>query len=47
MIFVFFGSEILFEYKSEDGVIYNIERRCKLDVDVLYLLKKVSYFLVC
>lgn len=42
MILVFFGSDILLEYKSEDGVVYNIERRCKFDVDVLYLLKKVS-----
>ena len=41
MIPVFLGSEILSEYKSEDGAIHNIERRCKLDVDAPYLLKKV------
>ena len=44
MIPVFLGSEILSEYKSEDGAIHNIERRCKLDVDAPYLLKKVSHF---
>lgn len=41
MIPVFLGSEILSEYKSEDGAIHNIERRCKLDVDAPYLLKKI------
>ncbi|XP_073246331.1 SEC14-like protein 1 isoform X2 [Porites lutea] len=41
MIPVFLGSDILSEYKSEDGAIHNIERRCKLDVDAPYLLKKV------
>lgn len=41
MIPVFLGSEILSEYKSEDGAVHNIERRCKLDVDAPYLLKKV------
>lgn len=44
MIPVFLGSEILSEYKSEDGAIHNIERRCKLDVDAPYLLKKVRHF---
>lgn len=42
MIPVFLGSDILSEYKSEDGAVHNIERRCKLDVDAPYLLKKVS-----
>ena len=42
MIPVFLGSDILSEYKSEDGAVLNIERRCKLDVDAPYLLKKVS-----
>ena len=41
MIPVFLGSDILSEYKSEDGAVHNIERRCKLDVDAPYLLKKV------
>lgn len=44
MIPVFLGSEILSEYKSEDGAVHNIERRCKLDVDAPYLLKKVCHF---
>lgn len=44
MIPVFLGSEILSEYKSEDGAIHNVERRCKLDVDAPYLLKKVSNY---
>ncbi|XP_078348702.1 SEC14-like protein 1 isoform X2 [Oculina patagonica] len=41
MIPVFLGSEILSEYKSEDGAVHNVERRCKLDVDAPYLLKKI------
>lgn len=41
MIPVFLGSEILSEYKSEDGAVHTIERKCKLDVDAPYLLKKV------
>ena len=41
MIPVFLGSDILSEYKSEDGAVHNIERRCKLDVDAPYLLKKI------
>jgi len=44
MIPVFLGSEILSEYKSEDGAVHTIERKCKLDVDAPYLLKKVSTF---
>ncbi|XP_029202752.2 SEC14-like protein 1 [Acropora millepora] len=41
MIPVFLGSEILSEYKSEDGAVHTIERKCKLDVDAPYLLKKI------
>lgn len=44
MIPVFLGSEILSEYKSEDGAVHNVERKCKLDVDAPYLLKKVSHY---
>ena len=44
MIPVFLGSEILSEYKSEDGAVHTIERKCKLDVDAPYLLKKVLIF---
>lgn len=44
MIPVFLGSEILSEYKSEDGAVHTIERKCKLDVDAPYLLKKVLTF---
>lgn len=44
MIPVFLGSEILSEYKSEDGAIHSIERRCKLNVEAPYLLKKVCLF---
>ncbi|XP_067128421.1 SEC14-like protein 1 isoform X1 [Centruroides vittatus] len=41
MIPVFLGSDILSEYKSEDGAVYIIERRCKLNVEAPYLLKKI------
>lgn len=43
MIFVFFGSDIILEIKGEDGVDYVVDRRCCFNVDVLYILKKVSY----
>ncbi|RWS04389.1 SEC14-like protein 1 [Dinothrombium tinctorium] len=42
MIPVFVGSDIIFEEKSEDGSMHIIERRCKLNVDAPYLLKKIS-----
>ncbi|XP_041363416.1 SEC14-like protein 5 [Gigantopelta aegis] len=41
MIPVFLGSDIMSEYKSEDGAVHEIERRCKLNVDAPYLLKKI------
>lgn len=41
LIPVFLGSEILSEYKSEDGAIHMIERRCKLAVDAPGWFKKV------
>ncbi|XP_022253439.1 SEC14-like protein 1 [Limulus polyphemus] len=42
MIPVFVGSEILAEFNSEDGGVTIIERRCKLNVDAPYLLKKIA-----
>lgn len=41
MIPVFVGSEIIEEFKSEDGAVDVVERRCKLNVDCPYLLKKI------
>ncbi|CAB4007468.1 SEC14 1 [Paramuricea clavata] len=41
MIPIFLGSEIMSEYKSEDGAEHVIERRCKINVEAPYLLKKV------
>lgn len=41
MIPVFVGSEILNDNKSEDGAIHAVERRCKLNVDAPYILKKI------
>lgn len=46
MIPVFLGSDILLEHKSEDGALHVVERRCKLNVDAPYLLKKVCYDLL-
>ncbi|UYV64014.1 SEC14L1 [Cordylochernes scorpioides] len=40
MIPVFLGSDIVSEYKSDDGSLHVIERRCRLNVDAPYLLKK-------
>jgi len=47
MIPVLVGTDILKEETSEDGAVQVIERRCKLNVDAPYLLKKmagVDYF---
>lgn len=41
MIPVFLGSDITSEYHSEDGAVDIIERRCRLNIDAPYLLKKV------
>ncbi|KAG0411277.1 hypothetical protein HPB47_011605 [Ixodes persulcatus] len=41
MIPVFLGSDTVMEYKSEDGAVHVIERRCRLNVEAPYLLKKV------
>lgn len=42
MIPVFLGSDITSEFHSEDGAVDIIERRCRLNVDAPYLLKKVN-----
>lgn len=46
MIPVFVGSDILSEERSADGATHIIERRCRLNIDAPYLLKKVSRVLV-
>jgi hypothetical protein len=42
MIPVFLGSDITSEFYSEDGAVDIIERRCRLNIDAPYLLKKVN-----
>lgn len=42
MIPAFLGSDIADEYKSEDGAIHVVERRCRLHVDAPYLLRKIA-----
>lgn len=39
---MFVDSDTVNEFKSEDGAIHVIERRCKLDIDAPRLLKKVT-----
>ncbi|CAN8007411.1 unnamed protein product [Ixodes pacificus] len=41
MIPVFLGSDTVMEYKSEDGAVHVIERRCRLNVEAPYILKKI------
>ena len=41
MIPAFLGSETVYEHKSKDGAVHVIERRCKIDVEAPYFLKKV------
>ncbi|KAF8778329.1 SEC14-like protein 1 like protein [Argiope bruennichi] len=41
MIPVFLGSDTTYEYNSEDGAVHIIERRCRLNVEAPYLLKKI------
>lgn len=43
MIPAFLGSETIYEHKSKDGAVHVIERRCKIDVEAPYLLKKVFW----
>lgn len=42
LIPMFVGSDIVSEFKSEDGAVHVTERRCKLDVDAPRLLKKIA-----
>jgi hypothetical protein len=42
MIPVFLGSDIMSETLSEDGAQHVVDRRCRLNVDAPYILKKVS-----
>nr|XP_035966333.1 SEC14-like protein 1 [Halichoerus grypus] len=39
---MFVDSDTVNEFKSEDGAIHVIERRCKLDIDAPRLLKKIA-----
>lgn len=41
---IFVGSEITYEFLSEDGAEEVIERKCKLNLDAPYLVKKVCDF---
>ncbi|XP_038064649.1 SEC14-like protein 1 [Patiria miniata] len=41
MIPIFLGSEILSDFKSDDEAVHVVERRCKLNMDAPYLLKKI------
>ena len=45
MIPIFLGSEIMSEFKSEDGAVEGVERRCTINVEAPYLLKKVAKYL--
>jgi hypothetical protein len=42
MIPVFLGSDTMSEWTSDDESQHVIERRCRLNVDAPYLLKKVD-----
>lgn len=42
LIPMFVDSDTVNEFRSEDGAIHIIERRCKLDIDAPRLLKKVT-----
>ncbi|CAG7668652.1 unnamed protein product [Allacma fusca] len=42
MIPIFVSSDIVVDQKAEDGSQHLIERRCKLNVDAPYLLKKIA-----
>ena len=41
---IFVGSEITSEYHSSDGAVEIIDRKCQLNVDAPYLVKKVAFF---
>lgn len=38
---VFIGCEVMLDEESKDGAIRTTERRCKLNVEAPYILKKV------
>lgn len=42
LIPMFVDSDTVSEFKSDDGAVHVIERRCKLDVDAPRLLKKIA-----
>ncbi|KAM9296092.1 SEC14-like protein 1 [Gastrophryne carolinensis] len=42
LIPMFVGSDIMNEFRSDDGAVHVVERRCKLDVDAPRLLKKIA-----
>ncbi|MBN3282634.1 S14L1 protein, partial [Polyodon spathula] len=42
LIPMFIDSDTVSEFKSEDGAVHVIERRCKLDVDAPRLLKRIA-----
>uniref|UniRef100_A0A8C8WXN2 SEC14 like lipid binding 1 n=1 Tax=Panthera leo TaxID=9689 RepID=A0A8C8WXN2_PANLE len=42
LIPMFVDSDTVNEFKSEDGAVHIIERRCKLDIDAPRLLKKIA-----
>ncbi|CAB3401558.1 unnamed protein product [Caenorhabditis bovis] len=39
---IFVGSEVTYEYNSPDGAEWVIERKCQLNVDAPYLVKKIA-----
>ena len=43
LIPAFLGSDISYEYKSDDGAIHIVERRCRIHVDAPYLVRKVRW----
>lgn len=43
---VFVGCDITLDEESEDGAIRTTERRCKLNVEAPYILKKVNIWLI-
>ena len=43
MIPAFLGSDITYEFKSDDGAVHIAERRCRLHVDAPYIIRKVIF----
>jgi len=42
LIPAFLGSDITYEYKSDDSAIHIVERRCRINVDAPYLVRKIA-----